>query len=164
MTKVLVVSDNHGSLHMIKKIINIEKPQYVIHAGDFCVSKSEIESLVDMYVAGNNDYDGKDLEKFSIEEVNILLTHGHQYSSLFNHDKWLERLSNEAIANNCQVVIYGHSHKEEIAKVNGVSIINPGSINYPRNKNRTPSYAILEINRDKMKTNIQYINKSSNWY
>ena len=44
--------------------------------------------------------------------------------------------------------IYGHTHVPRMEMIKNVTIINPGSISYPRQRGRIPTYMILEVDKD----------------
>ena len=54
-------------------------------------------------------------------------------------------LKKEAIAQEMDIVMYGHTHKPVIDVSDNIVAINPGSLSYPRQENRRPSYIIMEI-------------------
>ena len=50
------------------------------------------------------------------------------------------------------------THKPVIEEIDGVLAINPGSLSYPRQHGRKPSYVILETDKDrKMSAKIKYL-------
>lgn len=158
MIKILVVSDSHGSNSMIKKVMLEEKAQVVLHAGDYCCDISEIKSFVDHVVDGNNDWNGKDFVKIKIEDIFVGLTHGHHLIS-FSSEKTIKNLKDFANKMQVDLLIFGHTHKEFLFKNDKITILNPGSINYPRNSSIIPSYAIVTVDKKDIKCEIKYINK-----
>ena len=58
----------------------------------------------------------------------ILLTHGHYYGVSMGP----EGVVDEARSRGCDIVMYGHTHKPFLAKIDGVIALNPGSLSYPR--------------------------------
>ena len=48
------------------------------------------------------------------------------------------------------VVILGHTHVPMVHRVDGVTVINPGSCSQPRDQDRRGSYAILDVERDEV--------------
>ena len=42
---------------------------------------------------------------------------------------------------------FGHIHRPVLDDTEEVTVVNPGSISLPRQDNRRPSYAILDVNR-----------------
>ena len=69
-----------------------------------------------------------------------MLTHGHYY----NVSLGIERLEQEAADRGLDIAMYGHTHKPFYEVHNGIIILNPGSLSYPRQEGRKPSYMIME--------------------
>ncbi len=149
MTKVLVVSDSHGQNKILEEVIMIEQPDLIVHAGDHTTSKKYMDEICDFYVAGNNDYIGESEEIFKIEDVTVFLVHGHRHVS-WTKKNWHQNLYDDASNYEANLIIYGHSHVEIIDKIKGVTIINPGSIAYPRNSSLTKTYIVLWIDKNKI--------------
>ena len=104
-------------------------------------------------VIGNMDYYGGNREapvfqtlKIS-NQLSIGMTHGAQISPRGDHDQ-LELL---AIENNYNVLISGHTHKEEITLTkNGILLINPGSVTgaWSFVASQIPSFAVIDVNEN----------------
>lgn len=157
MSKILVISDTHSENFILEEIINLEKPDYILHAGDHELDIDWLNKMNITYVKGNNDYFGPDELIIKIENKIIALVHGHKQYSLFN---WHQSLYNYFKKYNPDIIIYGHSHKETIDNFNNKTIIiNPGSITYPRNKDKIRSYITIKIHDNKMKIDIKKIGK-----
>jgi len=58
-----------------------------------------------------------------------------------------ERLKQEARARGVDIVFYGHTHRPVVEIEDDVIAVNPGSISYPRQDERKPSYVIMEVDR-----------------
>jgi hypothetical protein len=43
------------------------------------------------------------------------------------------------------IVMFGHTHKPVIQTVDGLTLINPGSLSYPRQQDRKCSYIMMEV-------------------
>ena len=56
-----------------------------------------------------------------------------------------EIIKQEAKAREVQIVMCGHTHKPVIDIGEKVTVINPGSLSYPRQEGRKPSYILMEI-------------------
>ncbi len=147
------MSDSHGWDDNMDEIIEQEKPMDVfIHLGDLEGSESRIPDLVNpdckiYLLKGNNDFYSEELpSEMEIELCghHIYLTHGHTHG--VNYD--MEPLVDEAKARGCDIAMFGHTHKPYFDTIEGVTLINPGSISYPRQKGRKPSYMIMEMNDD----------------
>ena len=53
-----------------------------------------------------------------------------------------------ARARGADIVIFGHTHKPCLKFEKDMIIMNPGSLTYPRQENRLPSYIVLEMAED----------------
>lgn len=93
-------------------------------------------------VAGNNDFfsDLPSEKIFRIGKHNVMITHGHRYYIGIGS----EMLKREAVAEGADIVMYGHTHRPVIDISKDIIAINPGSLSYPRQENRKPSYIIME--------------------
>lgn len=151
MKKLLLISDTHGDSKTYKEIIQLEKPDFTIHAGDYCMNYNEIKNNVDYIVCGNNDYEGPEILDFKIENFNIRLMHGHQFiKHLFSQTKRNYNLYEYAKENQKDILITGHTHIETMFYFNNVLVINPGSLTLPRNTSKRKSYAILHLDNNKI--------------
>ena len=150
MHKYLVVSDTHGRDDNFYDVLDIEgELSGIIHCGDFEGSEGKFALAADCpvyFVAGNNDFFSslnRELE-FELEGHTAFLTHGHNY--LVSMD--LENIKCEAIARGADIVFFGHTHKPVAKYVDDVYIFNPGSLSYPRQEGRRPSYLVLYFDDD----------------
>ena len=148
--KILLLSDNHRKLDYVEKILRLHPDiSMCIHLGD-SEGEAEIQELLpkgceEYFVQGNNDffsYLPKEVE-IRIGKERCFLTHGHLYGVNFG----LERLSEEARDRNCSMAFFGHTHKPCNKVVNGVHCINPGSVSFPRQEDRRPSYSLLFLDK-----------------
>lgn len=57
----------------------------------------------------------------------------------------VERLEQEARDRRLDIVMYGHTHRPFYEVRGGVTILNPGSLSYPRQDGRKPSFMIMEL-------------------
>ena len=55
-------------------------------------------------------------------------------------------IEQEAVARGMDIVMFGHTHRPVIIVEDNITLINPGSISYPRQADGIPTYIILEIN------------------
>ena len=66
----------------------------------------------------------------------------------------------EAQARECQMVFFGHTHKPVVSEKDGVLAINPGSLSYPRQEGRKPSYSVMEVlPGEKPQVEIRYLER-----
>ncbi len=147
--KILIISDSHRHNEKLKLIAEkIGRVDMLIHCGDVECQMEYIREIVDcpvIAVRGNNDF-FLPLEKeeiFNIEKYKVMLTHGHHY----NVSLGIEMLVDEAESRFADIVMFGHTHRPLIEIRDNLTILNPGSISYPRQDGRQGTYIIMEIDR-----------------
>lgn len=158
--KILIVSDTHGRNSGIEEVIEREKPfGKIIHLGDVDGYEDYIEELAGCpleIVAGNNDYFSH-LPKEKIlflDGLKVFITHGHYYYVTAGYD----HIRKEGISRQMDIVMFGHTHRPVIKEEELVTLINPGSLSYPRQPGRQPSYIVMETTRGKKpKFEIRYL-------
>ena len=69
----------------------------------------------------------------------IWLTHGHNYYVSLD----LKVIEQEAVARGMDIVMFGHTHRPVIIVEDNITLINPGSISYPRQADGIPTYIIF---------------------
>lgn len=144
--KILIISDTHRKNENYLKIVkDLGTLDMVIHLGDVEGSEYTIQNAVSCpveMVAGNNDFfsDLPSEKIFQIGKYNVMITHGHRYYIGMGS----EMLKREAVAQGVDIVMYGHTHRPVIDISPSIMAINPGSLSYPRQENRKPSYIIME--------------------
>ncbi|SFK75054.1 hypothetical protein SAMN05216390_103104 [Lachnospiraceae bacterium KH1T2] len=147
--KILIVSDTHGKHENLREIINKVKPiDMLLHCGDVEDGEEIINELAGCetkIVAGNNDFFSalpRELE-FDVEGYHVFMTHGNIYNIALGP----ERIAEEGASRNADIVLCGHTHKPMVGNVDGIKVINPGSVSYPRQEGRRPSYVIWEFDQ-----------------
>lgn len=145
--KILIVSDTHGRHENFDKVLErVGKIDMLIHMGDVENGEDYIEAVADCpvhMVSGNNDffsYLPKE-EEFMIGKYKVFITHGHYYYVSMD----TRMLKQECRERNADIVMYGHTHRPDIDERDDVTVINPGSLSYPRQEGRRPTYIIMEI-------------------
>lgn len=125
VTKMIVVSDNHGYREPIDYIrSNYSSSCYFVHCGDSCMYKDELSGFA--AVRGNNDY-GESFPMRRVVEVaghRIMVTHSHM--EMFGG--FLNMLVRKAKQLDCDIVCFGHIHRYVDETIDGVRLLNPGSI------------------------------------
>lgn len=145
--RALIISDTHGSLRHFKRVVEKCGPfDYLIHCGDVEGDEAAIMKAVDClctFVRGNNDF-ACDLEDFEVAHVagrRYLVTHGHRAGIAYSAVKAREAARQAG----CCGVIYGHTHLPFVDITDpDVAVMNPGSLTYPRQLGRKPSFIIME--------------------
>lgn len=147
--RILIVSDTHRQNRNLEEVLKRVGPvDMLLHLGDVEGSERYIESIAGctvQFVAGNNDF-FSNLEKekeLRIGKYKVLMTHGHYYHVSFD----TEMLKQEARARGMDIVMFGHTHKPLVDVGFGVTALNPGSLSYPRQEGRRPSYIIMELDK-----------------
>lgn len=158
--RILIVSDTHKKGRILEKVLNqLGEIDFFIHLGDIEGEEAYIASLLDCryeLVAGNNDFftDCRKEAEIKLEDYKVLLTHGHYYYVSMG----VETLRKEAIARGADIVMYGHTHRPLVSIEEDVTILNPGSLAYPRQEGRQPSFIMMEIDdKGKAHYKIQYL-------
>jgi putative phosphoesterase len=149
MKKIIVVSDTHGGKKGLEKIKSlVAENDYIIHLGDGAMDMREImEEYPDkVYLcAGSCDFfsplptEGE----LETERLKIFYCHGHKYS-VKSH---LYALAREAKNRGCEIALYGHTHQALITELDGVTLINPGTLRHAVGQGG--SYCYLIVNKDK---------------
>lgn len=145
--RILIVSDSHGRNDYVKRAI--EQAGAIdgfIHLGDV---EDDVEELrlyagcPSYIVMGNNDY-GSGLPEhlnITIGGKKMFLTHGHRYG--VNYD--LKRLGLLGTLNKMDLVMYGHTHYPYLDIGEDITMLNPGSLTYPRQEGRARTFMTMEI-------------------
>lgn len=147
--RVLIVSDTHRRNDNFFSVLDRVGPvDMVVHCGDAEGGEyaiSEAAGCPVQIVLGNNDFfsDLPRESEFQIGRYKVWLVHGHNYFVSMGN----ENLKQEAIYKGVDIVMYGHTHKPVIDLEDSVIAINPGSLTYPRQDNKRPSYIMMEIDR-----------------
>ena len=147
--KVLIVSDTHKRNENYFKVLEKVSPvDLVIHSGDIEGSEYALAAAADCMVemvAGNNDFFSQlPMEReFAIGKYHVWVTHGHNYYVSMSS----EILKQEARQRGADIVFYGHTHRPDLDLDDDVIAINPGSLSYPRQDGRKPSYVLMDIDR-----------------
>jgi hypothetical protein len=135
---IVVTSDSHGRVDILKKIVDREpSADLYLDAGDS--ERQESELLPFLSVKGNRDH-------FLTNRYRIA-TLGNYRIFVFHGDRQQlskEYLKNLAINNNCQIIIHGHTHVPFHVEVDGIHILCPGSVTYPRSL-KGATYALIRL-------------------
>ena len=129
--KVLIFSDSHTRLNYFQEVMELEKPELVIFAGDHSTDALDIslvyEEIPFKIVRGNTDFSDRKTEdelKFEINGKKVLLTHGHL--------QWVKSSLNEleirAKEEEVDICIFGHTHRELEIEKDGILYLNPGAL------------------------------------
>ena len=140
--KIGVVSDTHGLLRP-EVTAALDGVERILHVGD--VGDAEILRKLEKIapvtaVRGNIDFDGEcarlaETEILEVQRISIYLLH------------IIDKLDLDPRAAGFSAVLFGHSHKAEIRRHNGVLYFNPGSCG-PRRFQLPVTMGFLRLNAD----------------
>ncbi len=145
--RVLIVSDTHGRhRNLDRALAQAGKIDMFIHLGDVEGGEEYLQAVVDCekhVVRGNNDFfsDLPREEEFYIGPRKVFITHGHNYYVSLDPS----RIREEGRARNADIVMFGHTHRPYLYQKNDITVLNPGSLSYPRQEGRKGSYMIMEM-------------------
>ena len=150
MKKIIVVSDSHGNVKGLEKLLGLmQENDFVVHLGDGAMDMRTFmrEMPEKIYLcSGNCEFFSSlpDEGILEVEHIRIFYCHGHKYRVKSD----LQRLAEEAKSHDCEVALYGHTHTPLISEIDGVTLINPGSLRY--NVGEGGSYCYLVVHKDKI--------------
>lgn len=140
--RILVVSDSHGDTESLCLAVSRTGPELILHLGDHdsdcAVLYARFPQIPLRRVRGNCDGVSREAERdeFVVEGKRIFMTHGHrQYVK-----SGLDSLMTAAGICGADIALFGHTHMPLDAEIDGLRLINPGSIGTGRK-----TYAVLEI-------------------
>ena len=142
--KILLVSDTHKKNENYFIVLEEVKPDLVIHCGDGEGSEYALTQAADCpveIVLGNNDF-FSDLPRervLELEGYKVWVTHGHNYYVSMGR----ETIKREAAARGMDIVCFGHTHRPVVDVEDTVTALNPGSLSYPREVGKRPSYMLM---------------------
>ena len=147
--KVLIVSDTHRKNDNYFIALEREKPDMVVHCGDAEGSEyvlTEAAGCPVYIVPGNNDFFSTLPRELDLEigPYKVWVTHGHNYYVSMGN----EHIRQEALVRGADIVLYGHTHRPVVDRTGKVIAVNPGSLSYPRQEGRRPSYVVMEVGDD----------------
>lgn len=150
--KIGVVSDTHKAISNIDKATPyLKQCDLILHAGDNIDDSYYLEAVTDVKVIavkGNCDSFqeiGKDEDIITVDNRKILLCHGHHYGIEYG----IYKLLDTALKSDIDIVVFGHTHRAYYKKEMGVTLINPGSLSYPRD-NFGKGFGIINIKDEKI--------------
>lgn len=149
--KILLVSDTHGRVEHLEEVLELEKPDFLCHMGDVEGSENYIRDIAECplaMVSGNNDFwtDLNPEVTFELQGFRIFMTHGHYYYAHSGN----EQLKSAGRRNGADIVLFGHTHRPTLEFDKDIIVANPGSLTYPRQEKRRPSYMVLYLEKGKV--------------
>ena len=135
--KILVLSDSHGNTDAVCKAFNTEKPDVVLHLGDYARDVDVITTVPVYKVQGNCDRpDGSpEILNIELDGVRFFLTHGHLYNVKYDTASY----ATHCLYRDIKVALYGHTHLMHAKNYGDMLLLNPGSCGRGQK-----TYAVLE--------------------
>lgn len=156
--KILVFSDSHGNLSLIKKAMeqHAYNTDLILHLGDNATDaryfQKHYSHIANINFFGNCDYfthgvDAFDEKVFQLGSTDLyaLASHGHNY----NVNNNLDILYSKARITKSSIAFYGHTHIADIKERHGIILMNPGSSSLPRGT-EPASYGIVTIENNQI--------------
>lgn len=164
--KILVISDTHRKISRARVVCEkLKDLDLIIHLGDYVSDALRLSGDVDtkiITVPGNMDQFDFEMEDGATREEpfykvidtefgKLLLTHGHndQVKQIYG------KLITKAREQDCKAVLFGHTHKPLFINIDGIYLVNPGSISVPRGS-RYGSYALINTTQAEFNCAIVY--------
>ena len=148
-TKLLLMSDSHYE----KDAMKYAKQKYpdmdfYIHCGDCLLPPDSPRMKGYIAVCGNLDNSSLYPMETSLEigTYRIWIVHGHQFLSGRNPD--CHSIAREAKKRGYNVVFFGHTHTYYDHVIDGVRLLNPGSVWKTRDESEPCSLMTAEIDED----------------
>ncbi len=158
--RILIISDTHGKHENLEEALKREgRMDLLIHLGDAEGYEDVIAGLAGCpveIVAGNNDFFSMlpREKEFVLGGYRIWITHGHYYYV----NTGVADIKREAAARDMDIVMFGHTHRPLIDYGQELITLNPGSLSYPRQEGRRPSYIRMEFDENgKARFELKYL-------
>ena len=168
MKRILLISDSHGEQARVRRIRRMHASMDVcIHLGDIGFDPKRLRGFY--IVQGNHDpasYGLVQQQILELEGCRILLLHGHQLEMeaaaamqgrADEEDTYAAFLRQIEIAGarraracGCQALFHGHTHMRLDQEVEGVRILNPGSLFFNR-EDALASYACVDLDNGQIR-------------
>ena len=131
--KVLVLSDSHGAVHYLRRILDTEKEAETVFflgngLGDIEKVKPHYSDKKFICVKGNNDFyyqENREAYKY-IDGVTIMACHG----DAFGVRNGLREVINKTASVRGNLALYGHTHIRNLYNdaATGIFAVNPGAV------------------------------------
>ena len=159
LMKFIVFSDSHGDVDHMIRAVRLENPALCFFLGDGEYDLTRLQrrfpSLPVNAVRGNCDLRSTLPRALTCAAggLRIFATHGHLYG--VKHDPIYRELCEAALAEDADVVLFGHTHEPFRDRTMGMELLNPGSIG-PTTR---PSYGLILLDGDRVETAVRYLTR-----
>jgi uncharacterized protein len=145
--KLLVISDTHGHIERAVRLLPLfSDADAIIHLGDYLRDAQQLQKMTQIkVVAVGGNCDGVTSKNEAMITMDspygpLLITHGH----LHDAKNGIDRLLYQASECEAKAVLFGHTHTPFYGVVDGIALVNPGSLSLSGQQNQG-TYAVLHI-------------------
>ncbi len=125
--KLLITSDIHRDVEKLEEILKkVGIISYHLDAGDSNLGAQALKERGILSVKGNTDFFCKlpPQRILKIKNKKFLIIHGHTLKVKFH----LNKLVSYAKALAVDICIFGHTHKQFLKEIEGITFLNPGAV------------------------------------
>ena len=154
--RIAAVSDTHGYIDEILNELKRQDLDMILFAGDHYRDGLKLGRKLKLpchAVAGNCDkseVSAPENQWLIIEGQRIWLLHGHRYQV----KQGLNTLWYAASEKAADIVVFGHTHWPYCEEQEGIWLVNPGAAGLFVRAGERPSWANIEIEKEKVKAEI----------
>lgn len=143
--KILIVSDTHNNISLLKKVLSENKSDLLFHLGDYYddAMKADfsqycptIYRVPGIFHTGYRNRSIPATQTVDVMGFNIQLVHSIE-------DANLSKLTDS-------IVFYGHTHVHQVQKYKSNILINPGHLKSMEDRNQKASYLILQASSSEL--------------
>lgn len=142
--KIGVVSDSHGNSELLGQAVDWlqrkQKISLLYHLGDEYDDAAGLGDRFLELVQVPGIYDER-YKNGSLKAVSLEVVLGYTIALVHCLEKDLSRED----AQRSDIILYGHTHREELKLDNGKLYLNPGHLKGPLEKNLPPSFGLLSL-------------------
>ena len=151
MTQIILMSDSHEAKDAMEIVLKkLPDMDYCIHCGDCLVSPQKMNGF--LTVAGNMDrcFPFPSQASLTIDPFHIWIIHGNQF--LKGNAPDYPILAKEAKKRGYNMVFFGHTHTYLDQTIDGVRLLNPGSVWKSRDPSEPLSLMKITIDGQQCRT------------
>lgn len=155
--RIFVISDTHGRIDKAMEIYkSLEEIDLIVHLGDHWNDAKRMKEQLNVPLIGvKGNMDGSFArDGYHILDTDfgkIFIAHGHMESVKQSY----ENIMYKAESLHCKAAFFGHTHIPVFAEVEGMYLLNPGSLSLPVG-GRKGSYAVATVSKDSLSAVILY--------
>lgn len=154
--KIIVFSDSHRDVDTMIIATNYEKPDMIIHLGDYVGDALKLRQAfpdIDVHmVKGNGDFTTqcKNEDTIIINDKKLLLSHGHRFGVKMG----LSRIVTYGLYSEADIILFGHTHLPYLEQYEDAWVMNPGRGGKIQGRNCETSYGLITFNDDEISCEI----------